>query len=193
MVQTGKPMMRPLLSDKATQLRIKIILPYVRGRVLDVGCGWARIPGLLAPEQRYVGVDGNAEALAFDRGKYPQHRFLLRDVDRQPLDLGEERFDTVVMTAVIEHLHVPQHILDEIHSVLAPGGVLLITTPTPFGDWLHRIGDPLKLFYSEAVVAHVQIFDRQALHRIVAERRYDAVHYQSFAWGANQLLVCRPR
>lgn len=185
--------MNPLLSDQATQYRIKSIRPYLRGRVLDVGCGWTRLPPLLAPDQVYVGVDGNAEALEADRRKFPSLRFLLRDVDHQPLDLGEERFDTAVMTAVIEHLHAPERILTEIRQALAPGGLLLITTPTPFGDWLHRVGDPLKLFYSEAVVAHVKIFDRKTLHGIAAKCGYEAVHYQTFAWGANQLLVCRPR
>jgi len=37
-------------------------------------------------------------------------------------------FDTVIATEVLEHLHDPQIAIDEIHRVLKPGGVCILST-----------------------------------------------------------------
>ncbi len=184
-------MMKPVLSVIAHNQRWKAIRPYLRGRVLDVGCGWASIPDLLAPGQQYVGVDGNPTMIAYGQKKYPQHRFFTRNVDTQPLALSEACFDTVILSAVIEHLQQPERILHEIRQVLAPQGNLLITTPTPWGDFLHHLGSLLRLFYAESVLGHVKVFNQKSLRDIAEQCGFEVVEYRTFALGANQVAVCK--
>jgi SAM-dependent methyltransferase len=43
--------------------------------------------------------------------------------------LPPESFDVVTLSHVIEHLHDPRPALREIHRLLAPGGLVMITTP----------------------------------------------------------------
>lgn len=54
--------------------------------------------------------------------------------DRQALrDLGVEPAQLVIAGEVIEHLDDPGSFLDGLHNLVAPGGLLIITTPNAYG------------------------------------------------------------
>ena len=72
---------KPLLSDYLTKKRIQAVKPYIKGNVLDLGCGFTKIPPLLAPEQKYVGVDRNLSILDYLRLSYPDHDFHQYDLE----------------------------------------------------------------------------------------------------------------
>ena len=44
-------------------------------------------------------------------------------------DLGEEQFDVVVISEVLEHVHSPHLAIANLHRMLVPGGDLILTTP----------------------------------------------------------------
>ena len=68
-----------------------------------------------------------------------------RNLGKDPLDL-DRKFDVVLMVALIEQ------IIDH----LKPGGKIVITTPTMFGnDIVHRIGAKFGLFSKSAVDDYV--------------------------------------
>lgn len=184
--------MRPLLSDYAKRHRLKAVLPFICGDVLDLGCGWLHLPDHLAEGQHYVGVDAWSAAVRYNEQLYPTRTFHQCDLDTEPLALGDYRFDIVTMVAVLEHLRHPERILYQIPSLLQPGGLLLITTPSPFGDMVHRLGSRLHLFYSEAHVQHVKIYSRRALNDLIVGCGYHVQHFRTFLVQTNQLLVCRP-
>jgi SAM-dependent methyltransferase len=181
--------MPPLLSGFATKSRLRAVLPYLHGALLDLGCGFTRLPQLLEPGQTYTGVDGWEEALAYNRLSYPQYTFHHRDLDREELELGEARFDTILMTAVLEHLHRPEHVLGEAKRYLASGGCLVMTTPSPFGDWVHQAGSRLRLFYSEDFVGHVKIFGKGDLTKLAQRTGYRMTVYRRFLFQTNQLIL----
>lgn len=184
--------MKPLLSDYARQQRLNAVLPFVRGDVLDLGCGWLHLPDHLAEEQSYVGIDALPAAVEYNVQRYPARMFYQCDLDTEPLDLGGCRFDVVTMVALLEHLRSPERILCQIPSLLAPGGLLLITTPSPLGDVVHRLGSRLRLFYPEAHVCHVKIYGRRELEDLIVRCGYHVQHFRTFLAGMNQLLVCHP-
>jgi 2-polyprenyl-3-methyl-5-hydroxy-6-metoxy-1,4-benzoquinol methylase len=183
--------MKPLLSDYARRARLKAILPFVRGDVLDLGCGWMHLPDYLATHQAYVGVDVSPAAVKYNTQCYPGHTFYQCDLDTEPLNLKGRRFHSVTMVAVLEHLHSPEGILRQVHSALTPDGLLLITTPSPLGDGVHRVGSRLGLFYSESRVRHIKIYSPGQLRELVVECGYDVRRARIFLAGTNQLLVCR--
>ncbi|MEW5871897.1 MAG: methyltransferase domain-containing protein [Chloroflexota bacterium] len=183
--------MPPLLTPFLTQQRRKAILPYVRGDILDLGCGLAQICHTLQPEQTYIGIENPTEYVNWLRVRYPQHTFLQRDLEKEPINL-DRCFETVIMGAIIEHLKEPGFLLQQIPGYLEPGGRLVITTPTPLGDKIHRLGARLGLFSMDAVEEHQKIYDRGALTGLLAQYDFSAMHYQYFLLGGNQLLVCQP-
>jgi ubiquinone/menaquinone biosynthesis C-methylase UbiE len=103
--------------------------PYVSGDVLEVGCGEGRgVELLMQKASSFTAVDKIEGALQVLRDKFPDARFLAMNLP--PLHgLGDNSFDCVVSFQVIEHIKEDRFYLQEIHRVLKPGGVALITTP----------------------------------------------------------------
>jgi SAM-dependent methyltransferase len=102
------------------------------GSVLDVGCGSAKTAGA-------VGIDISQDTDAD----------IVHDLDEFPYPLDGERFDHVVMQDVIEHLHEPFRVMEELHRVLRPGGRLQLRTPH-FSSAL-AYGDPTHKHYFSAL------------------------------------------
>lgn len=102
---------------------------HVHGDVLEVGCGEGRgIPILLEHAKSFTAVDKLGDVLQDLRTKYPTGTFLSMNIP--PLqELKDNAYDSVVSFQVIEHIEDDVLFLKEIHRVLKPGGVALITTP----------------------------------------------------------------
>lgn len=182
--------MPPLLSESARRARWRAIRPFLTGSVLDLGCGFTDFPDLLTPEQTYTGADAWPEALAWSAERYPAHNFVACDLNTEALALPEASFDTVVMIAVLEHLHRPLNALTQARRMLKPAAHFILTTPSHLGDLAHKIGGRIGLFYTEEQVQHVQIFSRRMLVCLAEEADLRIEHFGYFAYGMNQLLVC---
>lgn len=103
--------------------------PYVKGDLLEVGCGEGRGVELLAPMcSSYAAIDKIGDVVRDLQKKYPKFRFIHASVP--PFrDFNEHSFDVIVSFQVIEHIRKDRYFLEEIYRVLKPGGVALITTP----------------------------------------------------------------
>jgi len=62
------------------------------------------------------------------------------------------------MIALIEHLKHPEYILEQCHTLLKGNGNLVITTPSPSGDKVHKIAARLGLTSKKAVEEHHRIY-----------------------------------
>ncbi|HJT38019.1 MAG TPA: class I SAM-dependent methyltransferase, partial [Actinomycetota bacterium] len=102
---------------------------YVRGaRVLDAGCGEGYgTDRLTTVASAVTGVDLEEPVIRRAASRYPRARFDAANLVSLPYP--DASFDAVVSLQVIEHLHSPQEFLSECARVLAPGGVLVISTP----------------------------------------------------------------
>ena len=117
--------------------RIDWMVDQARGpRILDVGCSEGVLEILLARKGFNVtGVDINAEALAFARdllAREPEEvRSRVRFVhgDLAQARLLDDRFDTLVMGEILEHLEDPQTLLNRSLDLIRPNGRVIITTP----------------------------------------------------------------
>jgi methionine biosynthesis protein MetW len=141
---------------------------------LDVGCGDGGTVGPIALSSRvdYVGVDISEAAvrLANEQGF---RAVVVESSDALPFSNGS--FDAVFLVEVLEHLFDPLATLNEVHRVLAPGGVVVITVPNvaywrwradlfvlgrwnPLGDELSAEQpwrDPHIRFFTTKALAHL--------------------------------------
>ncbi len=180
----------PLLSNWIRNQRLNFVLPYIHGSILDLGCGRSPLLGKLPADCQYTGVDHNPRAIQRNIDTYPQHKFFQRDLDNQALDLNE-KFDSIILAAVVEHLWHPSFLIQQLPACLNPGGIVLLTTPTRFGAWVHDLGARVNLFYYEATEDHKHIFTRQELFNLVAPFPFEIFAYRTFLFGGNQLLIAR--
>jgi SAM-dependent methyltransferase len=104
---------------------LRRILPGVRGRVLDVGCGEKPYASWLprGKGNRIVGIDVSPR---------PGVDVVVGERDGFPFRDGT--FDAVLCTQVLEHVGDPGWTLGEIHRVLAPSGHLVASVPFIFPE-----------------------------------------------------------
>ncbi|GAA0314958.1 class I SAM-dependent methyltransferase [Actinoallomurus spadix] len=100
------------------------------GRHLDVGCGDGYFLSTLQTTTRLEcsGADphpGYLEAARHRNGNLRLHRLTV--AGELPFDTGE--FDSVSLLDVLEHVPDESRFLDEVHRVLSPGGLLVLTVP----------------------------------------------------------------
>ena len=102
---------------------------YIQGNVLEVGCGEGRgVELLMSKSSQFTAVDKIEEALQVLRGKFPTGKFISMNIP--PLgSLADNTYDCIVSFQVIEHIENDVLFLKELHRVLKPGGIALLTTP----------------------------------------------------------------
>jgi len=118
-------------------------------RVLDIACGEGYGTNLLARRaERVVGMDLSRKAVwhATQRYRRPNLRFKIGDGQRIPAE--DQAFDLVVSFETIEHLPQPELFLSEVKRVLAPGGILVISSPDR-AIYTERIGNMNAFHCSE--------------------------------------------
>lgn len=113
-----------LVTDRIAAFYTRAIRDHAHGNLLDLGCGKAPLLGY------YAGFVDSATLV--DWGNSPHENSLLDLVAdlNQPLPLGDESYDTVILSDVLEHIAEPQALLSEISRILrSDGGVLLLNVP----------------------------------------------------------------
>ena len=112
---------------------------YLKGRVLDLGCG---IGDFLAFNNDAVGVDINIHSVEWCRSQ--GYKAEVMDIDKLPFLDGS--FKSVVMDNVLEHIQNPVPIINEVHRALCNEGIFLVGVPGSYG---YRLDSDHKVFYSE--------------------------------------------
>lgn len=138
-------------AQRVCRERIAWILSKIAGpRVLDIGCSQGIISILAARAGHEVlGVDVEQPQVDFARAQLEQEpeevrsraRFMLADM--LVADLGGQKFDTIILGEILEHLAAPRQLLERAGAFLAPSGRFVITTP--FGLAVHP--DHRQQFY----------------------------------------------
>lgn len=95
--------------------------PYVKGDLLDYGCGAQPYRHLFEGKcNRYVGADvAPAYGISLD----------LLFTPGQPLPLDDESFDTIISTQTLEHVQDVDLYMRECKRLLRPGGHLILSVP----------------------------------------------------------------
>ena len=99
--------------------------------LLDLGCGTGRhsLP-LSEAGARVTGVDFSEGMLEVARSKGGAVTFVEHDLSK-PLPFRGGSFDRVISCLVLEHLREPEGHFVEMHRVLRPGGVAVVTAMHP--------------------------------------------------------------
>ncbi|MCT7974882.1 class I SAM-dependent methyltransferase [Laspinema olomoucense] len=106
----------------------KSCLEYARGRsLLDMPCGDGTLTSLLSNAfETVVGIDASSQHLALAKINLPNahfHEALIEDFDTT------QKFDTITMLNILEHVVDPITILRKAVSLLNDDGVLIVHVP----------------------------------------------------------------
>lgn len=120
------PLLPPLRAAADAECRHMPKAPHRNGKLLDVGCGNG---GFLLLAR---GAGWQVEGLDFDAAAVRTARLRGLNVHHGSIDLLIDRsnhYDFITLSHVIEHVHQPQEMLQHLHTLLKPGGVLWLETP----------------------------------------------------------------
>jgi len=173
-----------ILSPFLSQKRFDAVRPFLKGRVLDFGCGSGGLAEYVSSD-KYLGIDIDNESVSKAKVRFPSHKFL------NALPENNEKFDTISLLAVIEHVSDPVALLNKLTTYLSANehAKLVITTPHPSLEWIHTIGASLGLFSKHANEEHESLLDRNQLVLVGKKAGLKLEIYKRFLLGANQLAI----
>lgn len=155
------------------------------GRVLDVACGLGFGTILLSAVARKVyGVDVDQKTVhQAQRLTRTKTNIVIRKADAIKLTFGNNFFDTVVSFETIEHITHWQKFLSEVHRVLKPGGILLLSTPD------REVTREILLDTSYRNPFHIHEFTQQELLRVLKPFFWVKEVYGQFLYQPSSLRL----
>jgi SAM-dependent methyltransferase len=157
--------------------RLDAVMPYIRGRLLDIGAG----PNTLV--KRY------GDGVGVDVVEWGGGAVLVEDTSALPFDDGS--FDTVTLIACLNHIPYREAVLREARRLLRPEGRLIITMINPvLGDVGHAVWwyseDKHRGGMKEGEVGGMWNGD---IVRMCKNESFELSVHSRFVFGMNNLLV----
>lgn len=168
--------------DPAYKRRARIIFENldIKGgeKILDVGCGrgfYLKAVSQLFPRALVTGLDINKNYLEKAKEFLGNRKVKLVIGSATELPFNDKSFDRIICSELLEHIKDDRKAIAEIHRVLKPDGIALITVPNknyPFlwdpANWLlERIFGvhlPAKIHWLSGIWAdHVRLYSEKEL------------------------------
>ena len=173
------------LQNWRVRIAARFIVPGMR--VLDLGSA----DGVLLDHPALCG----AGSLGIDPtlpapGRTPGGHRLVRGFFPGDLPAGSGPFDAIAMLAVLEHFPNDQHqaLADGIAAHLRPGGLLVITVPSPMVDHILTVLLKLKLVHGMSLEEH-HGYETSMTDKIFSPPRFRLLKHDRFQLGLNNLFV----
>jgi SAM-dependent methyltransferase len=140
---------------------------YCSGRLVDLGCG--KVP-LYEAYKKHI-----TDNVCVDwANTYHDTNFLDAECDLAGvLPFGDQEFDTIILSDVLEHVPSPQLLCSEIARILRPSGIVLLNVP--FMYWLHE--QPYDYYR----------YTKFALERLLQDAGLRLVHMKALGGSADVL------
>ncbi len=136
----------------------RVIHAHARGRLLDCGCGDVPYYGIY--RERVT----DATCIDWEASEHGQTH-VDQEVDlNQPLPFEAERFETVLLADVLEHVAEPARLIKEIARVLSPDGKLILLVP-----FLYRVHEAPHDYYRYTEFALARLCGQAGLAMVEIE------------------------
>ncbi len=174
-----------VLQNWRVRTAARFIVPGMK--VLDLGSADGVLldqPGLCGPGS--LGIDPTLSV----RSRTPGGHGLIPGFFPKDLPADGGLFDAVAMLAVLEHFPNDQHavLADGIATHLRPGGLLVITVPSPMVDHILTVLTTLRLVHGMSLEEH-HGYDTSMTAQIFAAPRFGLLRHVRFQLGLNNLFV----
>jgi SAM-dependent methyltransferase len=138
-------------------------------KVLEIGCGVGGNVALLSQSGHYRGIDMHKPAIDYCSEKYPQFEFQCTRVEDIPQEFNSNKFDSIYILDVLEHIDDQVAILNSAQNYLTQSGKILVTVPAFEFLWSPH----------DEFVHHVRRYTKAGLKRVLVDAGYkvDRISY----------------
>jgi 2-polyprenyl-3-methyl-5-hydroxy-6-metoxy-1,4-benzoquinol methylase len=172
---------------RATESQVELVKKHNDGAyLLDIGCG----EGFFLFNASKSGYATKGVELSEDAAAYARKEFGL-DVETKPFEelrFPQNRLDVVTLWQVLEHMLYPVMAVQEVHRILKPGGMVVITTPDVEGIPA-RI---LKQRWWCVTRLHINQFTTETLTSILENAGFRNISAVSYKESISLLMLCIP-
>jgi len=150
------------------------IKPYLKGNVLEVGCGIGNLTGWFLSRGKVMVSDVNRDYLQTVQDKFRGHSNLigtaLWDMEQEPAEEYFLPIDTIVCSNVLEHIEDDHSVLKRSYRMLRPGGRLILLVPA------------LKFLYNhlDRGLGHFRRYSREELARKLVSNGFEICYLTYF-------------
>lgn len=195
-VTRGHGFLEHLLASLRARKADSLIPAELRaGTVVDIGCGSfplflsrTRFSGKVGLDREYLKSD--APVVASD---ITLNGFDIHGSGRIPV--GAESASVVTMLAVFEHIQVDilPGLLTDIHRVLKPGGVLVMTTPSAAAEPVLKFLTVIGGVSATEIEEHTDHYSREKIRAVMRQTPFDpeATEIGFFQFGMNVWIRAR--
>ena len=158
--------------------RLRVVLPFVRGRLLDLACGYNNLT--------------RAHGLGLGADVFPWAGIDIRIGDAAQLPFRDESFDTVSVVAALNHIPNREAALLAVRRVLRPDGLFLCTMIGPrTGRLAHLIFHQDEHRRGGMRQGEVDGIRPAAMRALLRQAGFELVREVPFQLGLNRLYVAR--
>lgn len=169
------------------QWRIAAVLPHLRGRVLDVGCGTNE---LLLRYRRDSEQPGAIDSVGIDVFDWPGADLLVEDSSDLPYN--DASFDTVAFVASLNHIPNRQEVLRECRRLIRPGGMVIVTMLPPRLSWAwHQVRRPWDADQIERGMQPGEVYGltRADVDELLTDAGFQPAEHRRFMCQVNLLTL----
>lgn len=166
------------LAPPDLDIRMSLLRSEVKpgDRALDLGCGTGEFSaGLALAGAHVIGAEITRAAVVRARARHPTLDLRLVPI-AGPLPFADGAFELVWSSEVIEHVADTARWLSEVRRVLAPGGRLLVTTPS-HGRLRVLLGGIER--FSEPLGDHLHLYSQRSLRVLLKEFGFESVQVRT--------------
>jgi len=164
--------------DLLESWRLRVVLPHVRGRLLDLACGYNNL------------TRAHGNGLGAD--VFPWEGIDVRISDAARLPFRDSSFDTVSVVAALNHIPNREAALGAVNRVLRPGGRVLVTMIGPAtGRIAHMLFHQDETRRGGMRPGELQGIRPSAMRVLLQQSGFELEREVPFQLGLNRLYVAR--
>lgn len=167
-------------------LRIQKVWPHLKtgGVLVDFGCDYelTLINRAKSSMKKVIGIDIVSKPRRFENVE-----IIPADLEKR-LPLTTNSAHTVTMLAVLEHLPHPERSVKEAYRILKPGGVFLVTVPSPRTERLLPLLAKFKVVRQEMIDQHENYFTHDHLRHLAKSAGFKKVEVSAWELGCNTFM-----
>lgn len=183
-----------ILDQLIAYLRNKELLKKNRlnnKKILDFGCGsnFYEIRKRYKSCSKVVLIDRLGEDFINENVKffnYDDNFDILKE------KLVDEKFDIIILAAVIEHLDKPCEIINLLKNYLDSNGYFLLTAPSRYSKWiLEFMAYKLNIINADLVREHKRYYDKKEYQKLSKLTNLKLQEFHFFEFGLNTFAILK--